>query len=228
MKTAIKTIMTLVGLLLISVAVVVMVFASRIEGLVRHAVETHVSEALGVNVSIEGIRLAPAQLGVELVGLRVQNPIGFKEDSAIECGHILIQPDLKTLFADTVTINQILLNGLKVDLRYRAGEGSNLGNISRLSSQRAEPPKEGEKEKHLVQVKEVRSTGGSFEARSNLSLGVPLSLHLEPFTITNLGGGQPISSKQLSSILARSLVMETITLKGLLRPIVDLLRKETG
>ncbi len=218
--------MIVVGFVLIAVAAAAIFITMRFEGVFRDQVEARISESLGVAAGIDHIRLAPARLGIELRGVRLKNPPEFKEDQAIECERILIQPDLRTVFSETIAINEIILNGLRINLRYRPGEGTNLGQISRQAAQHAEPASGAKAPRRRVLVKEVKSSGGTFEARSNLSLGVPVSLHIEPFAIKSVGGGQPVSPAKLTSIVLRSLVMEAVTLKGLLRPVVELLRKE--
>ena len=59
---------------------------------------------------------------------------------------------------------------------------------------------------------------------SNLIPKSGLKVEVAPFTLTEISKDRQISTAEDSAIFIRSLIKETLSAKGLLRPIADLLR----
>ncbi len=225
MKTLLKTVMIPAGLLLLAIAVTAILLSTQIEGLIRAQLETRISHILGADMRVEKIRILPARLGIELQRLAVKNPPSFKQGDTLVCQRVLVRPDWRTLFARTIVLNEIILNGLDVNLRYKVGEGTNLGYIRKQAANLA-ATQPVQAPGRMLLVKALRSAPSDFHMSSVLTADLPVTVHVEPFTLNNVGEGQPISTAKLASIITRTLMMEALTLKGILRPVVNLLREE--
>ncbi|HPO14962.1 MAG TPA: AsmA family protein [Candidatus Hydrogenedentes bacterium] len=225
MKTLLKTVMIPVGLLLLAIAVATLLASTQIEDMIRSRLQDRITHILGTDLRVANINILPARLGIELQDLTIKNPPEFKQGDVLLCHRILVRPDWRTLFSRTIVIKEIILNGMAVNLRYKVGEGTNLGYVRKQAAALAEtqPPQPGGR---MLLVKAVRSGTIDFHISSILTAELPLALHVEPFTLNNVGEGQPISTAKLASIITRSLMMEALTLKGILRPAVNLLRDE--
>lgn len=230
MRAALKFIMIAVGLALIGLTLAAIVFSIRFEDVLRAEAQDRLSHILGVDVTLESIRLAPVHKGVKIMGLTVENPPSFKQGSAVVCERVVIMPQLRSVFSRTPTIKKIVMEGTRVNLRYEVGEGTNLGHLSKQARNLAETQggKTGWFGARQIRVREFTCSGAKMQIRSMLTAEVPISLNIAPFTIEELSEDTPVSPAKLSSIVLRSLVMEVITLKGLLRPVKNLLEKEVA
>ena len=227
MKAVIKFVMIVVGLGLIAVSVAGLIFSSRLEGRLRPRLESRLGHIMGTDVEIAALRIAPARRGIELSDVTVLNPPSFKLSPALECKKITVRPVFQSLFSSAPTIEEILLDGMTIHLRYELGEGTNLGHMARQAATLAEQPATGwSMMRRPVRVNAVRCSGADMKIRSNVTPGVPLSLRIEAFELKDVGEGRPVSAAKLTSIILKSILMEAVTLKGLFRPIVDLIRDE--
>lgn len=228
MKAAIKAIMITAGLALIALSIGGLIFSSRLESLLRPRLESRLGHIMGTDIEIAALRIAPARRGIELSNVIVLNPPSFKLGPAIECEKIIIRPAWQSLFSPTLTLDEIFLDGMTIHLRYELGEGTNIGHMVQQAANVAEQPASGWSiMRRPLRVNAVRSAGADLKIRSNVAPGVPLSLRIETFELKDAGEGKPVSAAKLTSIILRSILMETVTLKGLFRPVVDLIQRET-
>lgn len=227
MKAAIKFVMIVVGLALIAVSVAGLIFSSRLEGLLRPRLESRLGHIMGTDVEIAALQIAPARRGIELIDVTVLNPPSFKLGPALECKKITVRPVLQSLFSSAPAIEEILLDGMIIHLRYELGEGTNLGYLARQAASLAEQPATGWPiMRRALRVNSIRCSVADMKIRSNVTPGIPLSLRIEAFELKDVGDGRPVSAAKLTSIILKSILMEVVTLKGLFRPLVDLIRGE--
>jgi len=229
MKSIIKTGMIAIGLILIGLAVAVVLLRAPLEEFAQKRIEQRLGHVFGSDAQVGELRLLPAKRGIELLGVTVGNPPSFEPGPAITCEQVLVRPDFRTLFSSVLVVDEVALTGLAADLRYRVGEGTNLGQLSKQAADLAAAQQalaaKGISER-MLKVKTLTCSGARMTVRGVATAGIPLTLRVEPFTLHNLGDGNSVSFAKVSSIFLRSLLMETLTLKGLLRPVVNLLREE--
>lgn len=119
MKKLGKILLGLFALVVIAGAV----FFLNIDNAVRKAVEYAGTEALGVNVSVGGVKLALSDKKAGMQGLTIANPEGFKGKQ------LLSVKDISVAIADVsenlVTIEEVVLDGLSVTYEMGPG-GTNL------------------------------------------------------------------------------------------------------
>jgi len=229
MKSIIKSGMIAIGLTLIGMAVAVVLLRAPLEGFARSRIELRLGHVFGSDAQVRELRLLPAERGIELLGVTINNPPSFEPGPAIACERVLVCPDFRTLFSSVLVVDEVILTGTAADLRYRVGEGTNLGQLSKQAADLAAAQQtmsaQGVSER-MLKVKTLTCSGARMTVRGVATAGIPLTLRVEPFTLHDLGDGKSVSFAKASSIFLRSLLMETITIKGLLRPVVELLRDE--
>ena len=94
----------------------------------------------------------------------------------------------------------------------------------RYLRQRGSGPSDGPGREFIIQ--ELRCEGATVAMSSNLVPSSGVKVEVAPFTMTEISNSQPISTADLSAVFIRSLIRQTLSTKGLLRPIADLLRGE--
>ncbi len=219
--------MIVIGLALIAVSIAGLIFSSRVEGFLRPGLESRLGHIMGTDVEIAALRIVPARRGIELRDVTVLNPPSFKLGPALECEKIVVRPVFQSLLSSAPALEEILLDGMTIHLRYELGEGTNLGHLARQAAGHADQPATGwSMIRRPLRVNTVRCSGADMKIRSNVTPGIPLSLRIEAFELKNVGEGKPVSAARLTSIILKSIMMEAVTLKGLFRPLVDLIRDE--
>jgi hypothetical protein len=214
MKTFLKTGLTMVGLGLIGCSIAALAASGPLSQFLAQRMADELSRTFESDVRIEGLRVNPGRLSFELRGLRIDNPPPFKKEPALQCARIFVQPQWKTLFADTVELKQVALEGTEVWLRYRPG-GTNLSVLRENAAKLA--LSEGDDSKHrdvLLRELSVDEIRAHFEP-------VGPSITVAPFTAKDLSEGQGASPAKIVSVALRTLTSELLGLK----PVVDSVKK---
>ncbi len=222
MKAAVRLIMTTVGLVLIAIAVGAIVLREQAGEFAKGRVARQMSHVLGTDTSVERISISPFERAIVLHRLAVKNPPEFKSGDAIRCEKLSLVPDWRTVFGRSPTVHELRLEGTEIDLRYELGRGSNLGMLSQHAADLAKTNPPGRR----LRIERLRSEAAKMRLDSNITPKSPVSFQVAAFEVDNLDDGEGISAAKLSSVVLRSLVLEVITVKGLLRPVVSLLTGE--
>jgi hypothetical protein len=220
MLSFLKIGMTILGLTLILIGVGAVFAVSQSGRVAKGFVETELKEILSTEVEIADMRVLPFRRAIELTGLRVMNPEGFKEGKAFQCERILILVDLTAVFSDVHIIEELSLEGMEIRYRVEVGEGTNIGRLAK-AAQAA-----GEDEAPGFIVKSVRCDDAEVHLSTNV---IPLSsagMNLASIHLEDLNDSHAISAGEVTSILLRSLLNEIVTLDGLLDPVVNPLVRE--
>ncbi|HOF40194.1 MAG TPA: hypothetical protein PLD73_08980 [Candidatus Hydrogenedentes bacterium] len=238
MRSCLKTLMVSIGIVLILIAILLLLAATQLKTVARSGIERTLSFAFLTDVSVESVDLVLQEGHVELHNLTVNNPASFRSGPAMELGTIVADLDLKTLFSATPTLRSLVIRDVRVNLRHELAEGANLVMLARHASRFSKPDgaagetadkstsKRPARAAREFIIQELRCEGATVLMSSNL---IPLSrvqVEVAPFTITEFSNNRPVSAADLSAIFIRSLIRQTLSTKGLLRPIADLLRGE--
>lgn len=230
--------MVLIGMVLILAAILLLLAATQLKTVARSGIERSLSFAFLTDVSVDSVDLALWEGHVELHNLTINNPASFRSGPAMELGTIVADLDLKTLFSATPTLRSLVIKDVRVNLRHELAEGANLVMLARHASRFSKPdsaegettdkssPKRPARAAREFIIQELRCEGATVVLSSNL---IPISgvqVEVAPFTITEIRNNRPVSAADLSAIFIRSLIRQTLSTKGLLRPIADLLRGE--
>lgn len=109
---------------------------SKVEGVVKTTTSAALTWILEAPVSVEGVQWEKGGQYLDLSGVRIGNPIGFKTDHALTAESIRIEADPRKLFGANPEIRLIQVTGASVIVETRLGAGSNL---KRLMDSAARP-----------------------------------------------------------------------------------------
>ncbi|MDX1490109.1 MAG: hypothetical protein R3332_02410 [Pseudohongiellaceae bacterium] len=89
------------------------------ESAIKSAIEIAGSNALGTQVTVEGVSLSPLSGQGSITGLTVANPEGFEAPYAIELGELALAINVDSLFSDIIEIDSILVEGAHITYETR-------------------------------------------------------------------------------------------------------------
>ena len=233
MRSCLKTLMIGTGILLILVAVAVILAVTQLKTVARTGIERSLGIAFLTDVSLEDVDVGLRDGRLELHNLVVGNPASFRSGPAMEFETVTVDMDLKTVFSQTPTIDRIVVRRANVNLRHELADGTNLAMLARHASRFSKGGGKGEAESAFEEagglgrefiIKELRCEDVTVAMSSNLIPKSGLKVEVAPFTLTEISKDRPVSTAEVSAIFIRSLIKETLSAKGLLRPIADLLR----
>jgi uncharacterized protein involved in outer membrane biogenesis len=235
MRSCLKTLMVGTGILLILIAVLLIVAATQLKTVARSGIEHSLSLAFLTDVTVGEVGVVLHEGHIEIHDVIVGNPASFRTGSAMELDTVIADVDVRTLFSRTPTVDRIIVKGARVDLRHELAEGANLVMLARNASRFSKkddgepagaPPAPSNGPGREFLIKELCCEGATVAMSTNLIPMSGLKVEVAPFTLTDIGKDRPISTPELSAIFVRSLIKQTMSTKGLLRPIADLLQGE--
>jgi len=235
MRSCLKTLMIATGILLILVAVALILAATQLKTVAHTAIERSVGIAFLTDVSVEDVDIGLREGRIEIHNLVVGNPASFRTGSAMELKTIIVDIDIKTIFSRTPTIRHITVKGGNVNLRHELTDGTNLTMLARHASRFSKEGKNGQTDPSSTKsesqgrkfiIKELSCEEVTVAMSSNLIPKSGLKVKVAPFTLTEISRDHPVSTAEVSAIFIRSLIKQTLSTKGLLRPIADILRGE--
>jgi uncharacterized protein involved in outer membrane biogenesis len=146
---------TVTGVLFtVVVLLVVLVIFSPfiIDSILKTGIETAIKKQLNVDSSVSRVHLNMAAGSIEVNDLKISNPPGYEFERILELKSIGITADLRSLFSDTVEVNQVSLNDITIVIEQK-GLTSNLNDIlksmPKKSSAEAEKPAQNAKNVHI-------------------------------------------------------------------------------
>lgn len=220
MKGCLKTCLIIAGILLILGAVASLLLASQAGAYLKGGVEAALTAAAGAPATIERFEILPLRQCIHIQGLAVNNPPGWKSEPAMTVDSVLVTFDAKSLFSKTPRITCVDVQGATVNLRYDLTRGWNLAQLAKTApdvpgEQTAAIPRPARK---AFRVEECRCRDIKVCLVGALLPGKMLNLNVAPFNLTDFKE-QPVTIAQSTGIFLRSVLTETLTLKGLLKPI---------
>lgn len=187
-----KKILSVIGIIILILIVVLVLFLGQI---IKTAVETVGPQVIGVPITLEKAGINLLSGNVQLKGLVIGNPEGFKTPGAMELGRFVVDLKMSSLFSDTIVIKQIHIDGPQIT--YEQGlTGSNLGRLQKnLAPAEKQPKKEkpqAPEEKPAKAAKKVIIDDFLFEnGKINVSVtlagGQALTLPLPPIHLQDIG-----------------------------------------
>ncbi len=191
---------SLLGLLLVLLTAFIGLFL-YLEPLVKTTVNTVGTKIVGTQVNLEGFKFSPFVGEAEVTGLSVANPEGYKTPNLINLGRVFVKVNVKSLFTDTIVVDEVSVNG--IDLTYEMPDLSTSNvmqiqqNIAKntASSNAEEPVKTEEVSKESpaqtkpaknVIIKKVVVDGGTLSAMIPLQAEA-LTLTMPAIEITGIG-----------------------------------------
>ena len=181
MKKLIKFIGWSVLLLMVALLIAVVFFGGPI---VKYAINTVGPRLLGVPVTVQAADLALFKGQLQLKGLHVGNPAGYKTAGLIELDAIAVDFEPASLFRKVVMIREVRIE--TPDITYeRALMDSNLGQLLDQLSPKDVPKKEGGKK---VVIQKLIISGARVHPTITALGGYAPVLPLPLISLSNIGG----------------------------------------
>lgn len=157
-----------IAIWILAPAIVLFLFADEIT---RRVIESGVEDALGTDVSVSLVRLGVFGGGVQLYGLSVPNPDGFRESDLLKIGHASIGLRIRELLAERVVVPRLQVDDVRVDLERR-GDRTNYGAVlTRLERDKGRPGDARAHHGSTFTIQEIRVTGIQADVRMLPELG---------------------------------------------------------
>lgn len=220
MKSFVKFTLTSVGLVLILIGVIGIFVLTQAQDLLTSVVDDTLTEAFGSSASVKSVSLSPGNRALVLHGFALANPDGFAPGDALKCTRVELRVKPGTFLTGAPVIETMDIKGADIDFRYELGRGTNIAAIARTLS---EKPVE---DAPAFKVEKLRCRDAKVHFGANVIPGPGLPLNVVTIRLDNLENGEPITVAQTTSIFLRSVLMETLSIKGLLSPVFAKVRGE--
>lgn len=190
------------GLIVLLAVAAILNMGSMAKGLV----EKLASDTLGTKVTLASLDIRPAEKTVVASGLRVDNPAGFKNPSALTVGKIAITAE--TLSPDLLVFKTVDVQGTDINMEVTQST-TNLTSIrNKINATASEKKAAGQqKTPPKVIIRELVFNGMRLNPSATLAAG-----DMRPIEISNLrmtGIGEAQNGVPASEVMAQ--VMEQIT-----------------
>lgn len=222
-KWLLTLLLTPIALLIIAMVVLVMVVNTA----AKKGIEAGATYALGVPTTLQNANVSILGGRFGMTGLRVANPSGFKADKFFSLGEGRVAVTLTSLNKDTITLPELTLDTIDVNLE-RGANGANykviMDNLSKLGGKGGEPKPapSGEKEKRFIineltirKVTVKADVLGAAAGAVGEALGKatgPVTIPINEIKLKNVGktgtgvGGSGVTMKELSSIIVQAVL----------------------
>lgn len=201
-----------------------------VDALARSALESVLSRTLGTETSVESLDLGILSGEMTLEGLRVANPEGFESPRFLTLRRARLTAGLGALFADTVDVHELTLEGMELTLEQR-GTASNVRPIlASVEEARARRAPEDEARFRIGEMV-VREVTARVRLESGMGDGAGATVEIPEIRLRDVGSGQggAVALSELAAltvqVVLRGVVRESGGLPGSLG---ELLRGQVG
>ncbi len=198
---------------LLAVIVVVCVL-TRLDTLLKAAIEKYGSRATGTAVRVESIHVGLKEGRGELRGLTIANPPGFRGLYAFSLGETAIGIDIKSITRDVKVIDEILVRELKIDFESNKDRSVNLNELKNhlTPEKQSEPRKKAGKsgdEPRLI-IRRLLFTDGVVHVKTATGVEKKFDLPLPAIEMRNLGGNSGATPDQIARQIIGELCRQTL------------------
>jgi hypothetical protein len=178
--------------------------SGNMDTLVKTAIGDYGSAMTQARVSVDAVKIAPADGKGTISNLVIGNPAGFKTAHAIKVGQIDVDIDIASVARDVIVIRRIAINA--PDVIYEKGD--TMTNFDAIQKNIASylGPADGKKEGKKLIVEEFTIRDAKAQASAAFMNGKTVNVPLPDITLKNLGkakGG--ISPGELGQEIAGAL-----------------------
>lgn len=219
MISFLKFLLTGVGLTLILMGVGAILLVTQVQKYATRSIEQALADVYGAKVQVETISVLPLKRRIELRGFRLANPSGFKEGIAVEIDSINLDFDWWSVAKRLPVVREMVLKGTDIHYVYKLGKGTNI----RVLAEEAETNASVSSGPRLV-VEKLVCRDARVHFSTNLTPNKDIDLTMVNVEVSNLEDRNALSPGKIVSIFLRSIIKETLTLKGLLNPLIDKIR----
>jgi hypothetical protein len=139
-------------LMLILVLVAFIGVYSYFDYIIKRAVETYGSEAIGLQLRVSNVRINPSLKGFSITGIKIANPKEFDGGSLIEIKSLDVVADLWSLYFDKLMyFSAINVNALEIN--YKIKDGSDNFSIMKRMVGKSNRSSNAEKKDRKIAIK---------------------------------------------------------------------------
>lgn len=221
MKSVLKAVCTITGLVLIVLGVGGLFFLTQLDTFAKDAVQDALAQVFPSPVQFESIAFSPINQVMEVQGVSLASPENFKNEPAVQIERVLIEFDVTTIFEEAPVIRRIVLEGTRIYYRHEIGEGTNIGKLAKKAAENT-----GDPDRRTFVIKELLCENAKVSFSTNLVPKSRVPLNLATIHLEDLEDQPPMTSKRVAAVFLKSVIVETLTLKGLLKPLLHPLKKD--
>ena len=189
-KVGIKIAIAVVVLATLLVIALAVLYSNR-NTIIKKSVETVLSDVLQVKVTLESANLSIPKRTVELKGLVIANPDGFKTPKAFSMDSILVKVDVLSFRTEEPVINIISMESPDITIE-QGFHGSNISTLIKNASgeeEKKEPEEEKESEAgKAIKIEKVVVDKAEIGLSAPVLKGRSISYTLPRFEMNDIGG----------------------------------------
>ncbi|MAY75791.1 MAG: hypothetical protein CMJ31_13955 [Phycisphaerae bacterium] len=219
MKTAIKVIALLLGLLILAVVGLTVFAFNSIDSIVEAAIERGGEQALGVPTDCEGADVELFEGKFSMDGLTVSNPSGFESPHFLALPATSVQVDLNSIREDVIVVPTVAIGKADIFLDG-SGEKPNyqviLDHVSRNESDDA-PAEESDEAGPKFVINSLVLEGANVKV---VGFGVAsqvagdVTVDVPRVELQDVGSDEPLTTTELISLVVKTLLSTTIESAG--------------
>ena len=191
-------------ILIILIAAFLVCVMTRLDAIVKAAIEKYGSQAAGTAVRVESVKIRLREGSGAIRGLTLANPEGFKGPYAFSLGESGVGIDIRSLTEEVKIINEILVRTPEIFVEINSANVVNM-NVIRKNLEKAAPQKKsasGKKDKtgpepRLI-IRRILFSDGSIQARIASLNDKTYQLRLPAVEMKNLGGKNGATPDELT------------------------------
>lgn len=229
-----------VALVVAALGVAIFYFVSSLDSLVKSAIETYGSQAMGTAVRVSSVQIALTSGKGTIRGVTVANPRGFSSADAFRLGEITLQIDPASVKGRPVVVDQVVIRAPEVSYELDESGRSNIDvirdHLRRYQGPEADERGAGEggassgEEVQLV-VKRFTFEDGKLAANTEAVGGKSATVELPSLRLTGLGEPRGATGAEIGKTVMTAYskkVLGTVAASQLDRVIDEKLGGETG
>jgi hypothetical protein len=214
MNKKVKKILSIVvGVILVLIIVIVLAISLFANTAIKKGIQIAGTQALGVNVDVDGVKLSILRGRIAINNLVIDNPPEYELEKMLQLKNCVVDVDVGSLMTDTILIEEITLNGMKVVLEQKTLTRNNIKDIidALPKSEPSDEPQQEKKEEgpgKNLNIGKLELKDISVQAKL---LPIPgksdtVNLNLAPISMTDLGTGGEMDF----AALAREILLAVI------------------
>jgi hypothetical protein len=186
---------------LVLAALVAIIFFTH--STVGKAISMGASQALGVEVTLNNVKLSPFRGQISFDDLAVKNPEGYENATFLDLKHADIEMQPRTLLTDRVRVEHMELKGVRVVIEQK-GLTSNLQDIVGHINAQAEAHPSGKK--MVIDCLDISDITVKIKLIPLPGRIDTVPLKLAPIQMKNLGEDKPLNTAELTSRIILAIV----------------------
>jgi len=211
-----KALIGIVALAVVALAGGALWLYFSLDFIVKQAIESYGSEILGAKVTVESVKLAPADGAGVLRGLNIGNPAGFRTERSASVGTIDVAVDPASVTKDVVHVRRIAVIAPVITYESRRG-GSNVDVLQRNAKRHAASSRStgSRKETRLIVDDLVIRDARVIYAPEIATRGATISFDIPDIRLVDVGKRQGgVTPAELANLIVQTLAARMAAAMG--------------